>query len=455
MKKQIVIIGAGISGLSLLHYLHQRYLDREDVQLTLLEKNDYAGGTIRCLQENRFLFEMGPNGFLDTKKRSLELVTHLQLTERLLQASQQNQVRYINIGRQLHAIPQNPGEFLFTKLFTLGQKLRILAEWMIPRRPKEDDSVFEFARRRLGKAFAEKIFDPMVSGIYAANSKQLNLRAAFPTLYEWENKYGSLLKAFINIKREKRKVTGSQRGSPGALMSFVNGMPEIVTRIASLYKRNIQFNRDVRSIFCEKGVYLINADGQKYNAHELYVCSPAYATAGIIRGMDVHLSQGLGRISYAPVAVVGLGYRKEDIQKIPRGFGYLVPSSEQKEVIGVIFESNIFSNRCPYSSMLFRVMLGGMHHPDILKKTQQQLVLAACREIETMFGISAQPEHQSFVRWEKAIPQYDQDYVAVIADIKKGLSRWPNLFLVANYVNGVSFNDCIENAYQASLRSNC
>jgi len=86
MSKNIIIIGGGISGLALLHYLKQKYIDREDVHIQLLEKNERLGGTIGSTKKNGCLFETGPNGFLDSRKRTLELAKELNLENCLVRA---------------------------------------------------------------------------------------------------------------------------------------------------------------------------------------------------------------------------------------------------------------------------------------------------------------------------------------------------------------------------------
>ena len=53
MSKHIAIIGGGISGLALLHYLEP---GRGDHEVVLFEKNEHLGGTIRSMARNGCLF---------------------------------------------------------------------------------------------------------------------------------------------------------------------------------------------------------------------------------------------------------------------------------------------------------------------------------------------------------------------------------------------------------------
>jgi len=141
----------------------------------------------------------------------------------------------------------------------------------------------------------------------------------------------------------------------------------------------------------------------------------------------------------------------------PKGYGYLVPSSENKEILGVLFESNIFPGRCREDQILFRIMIGGARHPDILSKTKEDLMCLALKEIESLGFQAAEgeegPQEVFFVPWAKAIPQYDQTYVEVQGRVSEHLQQWPNLKIVSNYWKGISLNDCIENAFQTAQNS--
>jgi len=99
-------------------------------------------------------------------------------------------------------------------------------------------------------------------------------------------------------------------------------------------------------------------------------------------------------------------------------------------------------------------MIGGARHPNILNKTKEDLMCLALKEIESLGWQASEgaegPQEVFFVPWAKAIPQYDATYCEALEVIEDQLQETPSLHLVANYIKGVSLNDCIENAYQAA-----
>jgi len=447
MKKEIVIIGAGISGLTLLHSLKQKFKDETQVTINLYEKNDHPGGTIQSVQNNQCIFETGPNGFLDSKSETLQLVEELELAERLIDSSEESAIRYIYRKGKIKRLPTNPKSLLFSPLLTPLDKFRALKEKQIPKGTDPDETVYDFAKRRFGEKVAQVFFDPLVSGIYAGDAQKVNLKAAFPQIYQLEQEYGSLIEAGM-VKKRERKNDNSKPTFGGKLKSFQEGMYQIVHTFYTKHQDSIHLNTEIKSITMTYGQYVLHTKDSHFTANELFLSTPAYSASTLLENIDKEIVTTLDRINYAPVAVVGLVYPKNIFKNIPVGFGYLVPSTEFTEILGVLFESQIFTNRCPSDQIMFRLMIGGMKNQGIINKSEAELVEIAINEINKVFNTEERLKNIFVKSWAKAIPQYDQDYVEVQKSLSLQLKNHPGLHLVANYRNGVSFNDCVKNARQ-------
>lgn len=447
MSKKIIIIGGGISGLSLLHFLKKQHENNPEVSIQLLEREEYLGGTIKTIHQNSCLFEMGPNGFLDSKPRTLQLINELGLSERVVKAGPRAKKRYVCVANALKTLPTTPFDFLMTPLLSVPEKFRVFGEAFVKKGNHPQESVYGFGKRRFGKRVAEIFFDPMVTGIYGGDVCQLNLKEAFPKIYDLEDQYGSLIKAMRNFKKEK-KPAGKAFG--GNLTSFKNGMVELILAIREKYQDAILLNQEIKTIVFENNQFEINSGEKKYKADEIYLCVPAYSAAKILRGVHQPLCDELEKINYAPMAVVGLAYSAKIFKQRPTGFGYLIPSQERKKALGVLFEHDIFPGRCPADQVLLRVMIGGSHNPKVVLDSEETIKQIAVNEIKDRFGVQDEPSTIFFARWSKAIPQYDQTYAQAKERIESYLKQWPALHLVSNYWHGVSFNDCIENAYQSA-----
>ena len=126
MPSRIVIVGAGISGLSLAYRLHQKL---PTAAITLLEQNSRAGGVVWTERLHGFQVENGPNGFLDTKPSTLNLCNELGLHDQLVAANPENsRNRFLFLDGKLQALPNSPLSFLRSPLLSWRGKLAFLSE---------------------------------------------------------------------------------------------------------------------------------------------------------------------------------------------------------------------------------------------------------------------------------------------------------------------------------------
>ncbi len=453
MRKRIIVIGGGVSGLCVLHQLKKRYLGRDDIEITLLEKNDYAGGTIRTHRDGETIFECGPNGFLASQPSTLELVEEMGLTPELEASEKEAKTRYVEIEGKLHAIPMGPGSLLRFEPMTLGEKLRMLLEIGISRTREKRETVFEFGRRRFGEKFAEFFMDPMVSGVFGGDAKEICLDEAFPRIREIERRFHSLFIGMIGLglsrgrKRDEERFTAAPRG---VLTSFRLGMDQLTDALLQKYRRAVVLSRPVEGIARDGKAYLVKCGSQDIRAQCVYLCVPAYAAAGIVRPLNPALANRLEEVEYAPLAVIGLRYRKGNLNDWPPGFGYLVPSAEHKEILGVLFSSNIFSHRAGKDCHLMRVMIGGARHPQIRAQRREQLIAKGIDEVRNRFRPRSGPESVYVSYFERGIPQYTMRYAEIKPIIREEEKGLENIHLAANYLDGIALNDCTRNAVRAA-----
>jgi oxygen-dependent protoporphyrinogen oxidase len=198
---QLVIVGGGISGLSLAYFLLEK---KPASDITLLESEKKAGGKIWTDRVDGFLCEGGVNGFLDNRPKTLELASKFLLNP--LRSSDNSRKRYIFSDGELKLLPESPPAFFSSNLLSLYGRLRIICEMFVPKWTGGDESLAHFAKRRLGKEAYEKLIDPMASGIFAGNPENMSLRSCFPKVYNLEQTYGSLIKGMIKLRKEAKKT---------------------------------------------------------------------------------------------------------------------------------------------------------------------------------------------------------------------------------------------------------
>ena len=203
---RVVIVGAGISGLATAYAVEQLAKQAElEVETLLLEKQQRTGGKIWSIQDEGFLCEWGPNGFLDSKPMTLDLCRQLGISDQLLRSDDNARKRFIYSEQILHRLPENGPAFLKSKLISWPGKLRLACEPLVPKRTDQgDETLAEFGRRRLGKEALNKLIAPMVSGIFAGDPETMSLKSCFPRIYELEQEHGGLIKAMVKLARKKQ-----------------------------------------------------------------------------------------------------------------------------------------------------------------------------------------------------------------------------------------------------------
>ncbi|MFN3330570.1 MAG: protoporphyrinogen oxidase, partial [Pyrinomonadaceae bacterium] len=194
---RVGVIGAGISGLVCAFLLRQK-----GVEVVVFEKDETAGGNIQTLKLEGYTIELGPNSLLKSL-RLVELVNLLGLRSQILPAEHTARKRYILSGGKLEAVGLKS---FVNGYFSPKALFQIFREPFVRSKSPENESVAEFFERRFGDEFVDKLVDPFISGIYAGNPHSLSIRAAFPSIYEMEQNFGSLIVGAFRQSRNKSNL---------------------------------------------------------------------------------------------------------------------------------------------------------------------------------------------------------------------------------------------------------
>jgi oxygen-dependent protoporphyrinogen oxidase len=441
----ITIVGGGISGLSLAYFLLER---NPSSQIQILEAEQRPGGKIWSDKTAGYLCEGGVNGFLDNKPRTLEFAHKLSLSP--LRSNDTARKRFIFSNENLHLLPESPQAFLLSGLLSPFGKGRIFFEIFAPRGDGNDETLASFARRRLGKEAYEKLIDPMASGIYAGDPEKLSLKSCFPRINELEQSYGSLIKALFKLQKEAKKTGKSVGPGPGGtLTSFYDGMESMIYAVREFLGQRLETSKRVAGLEKKKKyVTLYLEDGGSIDTESAILACPAHASSRILKDINGELSELLDGIDYPSLSVICLGFRREDVEYNLKGFGFLVPWSEKRKILGTLWDSSIFPNRAPEGSVLLRAMVGGARASDLALADENTLVSIVLRELKNIMNIDAEPEFHRVYRHERAIPQYNVGHARRMERIDAIMKELDGLYLTGNAYRGIGVNDCIENSYQ-------
>jgi len=403
---KVAIVGGGISGLSLAYYL------QNDFDVTVFEKDKW-GGKAYTQKVGDYLLEEGVNGFLSNSPKTLELCEEIGIKP--VKANDNSKIRYI-YDNKLISIPLKPLDFLKSDILSFKGKLRVAMEFFVEPICDKEESVAEFATRRLGKEFTKRMMTPMLAGIYASTPEKTSMNAAFAKLKKIECEYGSLFKGMIKLKR------GGQPS--GELHSFDYGMSEFINTLKS--HTNAEFkHEEIKDVEELKDFDIV------------VIATEAYNAANILK-KHTTISSLLNQIPYNPVAIVGFDY--EEIK--PVCFGILTVEDKS---LGILMDKYIFPNRGA-----IRVMVGGARYPDIRDMDEKEIIEIAKKDVEKITGAN-NPKFSWIKMHKNAIPNYSLGHQNLVKKIMQQAEKI-NIYLTGNAYNGVSFNDCIKNSYELAQK---
>lgn len=453
-RPHVVIVGAGISGLAVAFHLRQ-----VDLDVILLEQRTRIGGNAWTERRDGYQVELGPNGFLDSKPTTLQLCRDLGLGERLVAASEAaGKNRYLFLDGRLRQLPGSFLGFLRSDLMSWGGKLRLLTErFRKPRREGGDESVDAFARRRAGAEAAEVFADALVTGIHAGDPALLSIGAAFPRLAALERQYGSVFKGIKMTARQQRReaaLRGEPAPKPAKMWSFREGLRLLMEALRDALPRPPLLGVTVRRLERgDNGRWLVHGEGQdRWPADAVLLACPAQQQAALLADLGRELAERIDGIAYNRVAVVAVGYRREDVPASLDGFGYIAPQRTRRDLLGVQWCSSIFPERAPSGDVLLRALCGGWHRAEVVGWDDERLLAAVREELRLALGVTAAPRFHLIQRWEQAIPQYHLGHQERVAWIEQRAAAYPGLFLGGNAYHGVALNDCTEQAVVLAAR---
>jgi len=445
---RVAVLGAGVTGVCTAHYLAETYGPHE---ILVLDASKRPGGFARTERDAGFQLDWGPNGFLNREPLMLEWVADLGLTNHLREADAAAARRFILKNERLMEIKGPPG-FLVSPILSVKGRMRLLCEPLI--RKKQDDrpeSIYDFATRRIGREAADMLVSPMVTGVFGGDAQVLSLAHCFPRMAAMERDYGTLFKAMKAKKKENKEA--SAMGPSGVLTTFDEGIGTLAETVSRELRDRILLNTKVTGVESHSSHFrVVTEDGTQIEAPNVVVALPAHKANGVLAGLDDKVAQALGRVKHCNIVVVCTAYHRDKVGQDMKGFGFLVPRSEKKRILGCIWTSSVFPHQVPDGWVLLRTMIGGATDMGAVDLSDSEIMECIRREIHPLMKIDTEPDMVQIFRHRQAIPQYGLDHEAVLTEVAAAEARHPGLYFAGNAYKGVGLNDCVVSAVGAVRR---
>lgn len=445
MTKKLVILGGGISGLTLAWYLKKYHGD--NIHLTLLEKSDRLGGWFRSIEKEGFIFDTGPHYIFTTEGQDIfDIISDLNLDKDMILSNLKSNVSRIYRKGKLLEIPRTFKDMLFSPL-TKGLIPGIIHDWFTPRQTISDESIYDFMRRRFSKTLAEGFGESYVAGIISGDIKKLSMKAYLSRIMQLEKDYGSVVKGLL-FKKQPRFINdklGEIRKH--AALNFHKGLSVLTNSLAAALMPHIIQTSAKKLLFERNSIRVGLEDGSILDADHVFSTVPSFSLAELLPEEQETTKQILNSFYYKSMAIVSLGYKEELLEK--EGYGYVIPFSEHKPVIGVLWDSSVFPQMNSHKKETrLTIMIGEENLPkDFNEMSEDDFRVLALNEVKDRLNITQAPDmiHVSLVK--KGIPKFfvghEEKVNEVIQDLKRMSSK---LTVIGSGFYGAAISRCITNA---------
>lgn len=438
-----VIVGGGVSGLTTADAL-----GAEGHSVLVLERQARPGGNAISERIGGFLMEHGPSTVNLGMTGIAELAGTLDLGNMRTDLGPDVRKRYLTKDGQLAGIGLHPLAFLTSGYLSWTGRARLVAELWQPRGdPDAAETIAEFGQRRFGVEFAERVLDPLVAGMFAGDARQTELGFVMPALAAMERAHGSVIRAVLRARLRGGRMPARQMSSwrdgigtlPGAL----------ALRLGNAVKTGVTVRRIART---QHGFAIDTGDRGSILARAVIIATQPHVAAQLFGPIVPGAADECARIAAPALAVVFLGYRREQVAHRLDGLGYLTPGGEGRVVNGGLFCSTMFAARAPANHVAIAAYVGGARAPDHACLTADSLIDTVRGELGELAGARGDPVLARVRQWPRGLPQFQRGHSRLVERLEQALGDAPGIYVAGNYLRGVSVGACVDCALDTARR---
>ena len=460
VPRRVAIVGGGISGLAAAH----RLIELEPgVTPTLFESGPRLGGVLWTVHEQGYQVEQSADNFITTVPWGLELCKRLGLADDLVQTNPAYRRTFVVHAGRLCRLPDGFLMMAPTQMWPLAVtpilsplgKLRAAWEFFLPpRKDPGDESMAAFVRRRLGREVFDRLVEPLISAVYAADMEKLSVLATLPRFRTMESQHGSLIRA-MRAQMKARKKPETQSGARYSMFVTLRaGLTSLVEAIAArLPATSVRLNTSIDRIDRVGGAWRLHTAGGAEEFDAVILATPSHVAGRLLSPLDAELGRDLSSVVHSGTAIVSMAYRREQVGHRLDGMGFVVPAVENSPILAASFSSRKYVHRAPDGIELFRVFVGGARQAELAEMDDGRLVPLVLEEMSRLLSIKGPPIYTNTAHWPGTMPQYHVGHKELVAGIETRVASITGLELAGNAFHGVGVPNCIHSGEQAAERT--
>ncbi|MCF8316918.1 MAG: FAD-dependent oxidoreductase [Ignavibacteriales bacterium] len=430
----VVIIGAGIAGLTAAYCLKQK-----GISAIIIEAADRVGGRMTSDTIGGHVVDRGAQ-FLSTEYRIIiDMLRDLGLSQQLCETSQCSAIVRVGQPRRLRASRPLDALNLFgfypmlklawnTLLLSRKQKdlsLSDYSQWM----EFDTESTSTWSNREIDPPITEYLFEPMLQGFY------------FQTPEETSKAMAVALSAF-----------GIRRAKTLSLRYGLGNLPETLAQ-----GMNLKLDTPVHAIECLDGKVLVHTASETLTAHHVIVAVPAPVAKNlIVQRLEKRMDEEMQALLATPYsASINIACVTDKDFALPSNlkniYGLLIPRKDRTAVSAVGIENN--KNRGDDAAgHLFNIMLSHRAALEQMQAADNAIVAFAAQSVSDYFPTLPTRIKQSRVyRWPAAEPLSPVGRAATLRSYRqRSTQQVPSVLLAGDYMSMPFTEGAAESGYWAA-----
>ena len=379
-KYDIVIVGSGISGMSLAYYCAL-----EKMNVLVLEKGDSLGGSFSTVNSDDYWLEMGAHTMYNSYGNFIEIIEGCGLKEEIIK---RKKVPY--------------------KAFRNGKIRSVISQFSIPQLiislpslfsiKKDNQTVESYYSKIVGKKNYKKFFQYMFNAVPSQATND------FPAdiLFKKRDRRKDFLKSF----------------------TFKQGIRSIIYAISRIPGIDVKTGTGVSSISLKEDSFEIQAENQEtYKSEYLALAAPVNVAAELTRSLSPELSGEIRKIEFVYTDSVGVCIDKKDV--------------DIKDVAGIIGIKEDFYSVVSRDVVEDENYRGFVFHFKPGKLDNSSKIEFICK----VLNISKDKIKDTFFV-QHTVPSFKLGQKSIVKEIDH-LLKGKKLLLTGNYFSGMAIEDCV------------
>ena len=407
--KDHIIIGSGFTGL-----INAYYAIKRNEKVSIYESNIRSGGLINSIETLYGLVETAANGILYNEILQ-EVLNDIGLQHIEILKSSKN--RYIYYNNKLRKLPLNIFQIIRLFYGIFFKKISF----------EKKESVSDWVSRILGSHFANNVVQPVLTGIYASDIKQMSAELIFSKyIMEKKRLFQSILSYKTNKKFKKKNI-----------ISFHNGMGEMISLLNHFVKKRakIYYNHKIESY-----KDLLNQFGDK----KITLCVGLDSLLSLMKNDFIYIKKYQADMCTLSLLTV-TRFGKDKVLK-KEGFGVLFPKNSEVRARGILCNNSIFPNRVYDQKLNSETYIyGGSLDSDILNCSDEHIMQIVEKDRKVLNPSSENPLDYYLTTWKNVLPVYNDSLLKLNQYLDNILPS--NLRVEGNFRYGVGLSSILERAY--------